>query len=141
MASLVFYGKPGCRTNRRQRRMLAELGHRLEVRDLLEESWTPARLRPFFGRRPVSQWFNRHAPQLVAGDINPHGLSEADALDLLVRDPILIRRPLIDSHVGRCAGFDRSPLLEYLGIRWSSADDPEACSRDAAVCLAGEGPP
>ena len=54
MATVIFYEKPGCLSNARQKALLGAHGHRLHVRDLLAEAWTPERLRPFFGERPVA---------------------------------------------------------------------------------------
>ena len=34
MAKVVFYEKPGCGGNARQKRLLVQSGHELEVRDL-----------------------------------------------------------------------------------------------------------
>ena len=71
-----------------------QAGLRLEVRNLLAEPWTPERLRPFFGDRPVADWLNLTAPRVKSGEIDPESLSEAEALHLLIEDPIPIRRPL-----------------------------------------------
>ncbi|MEE4465214.1 arsenate reductase family protein, partial [Azotobacter chroococcum] len=54
--SIVFYEKPGCATNRLQKQLLRSAGLQLEVRNVLSEPWTPERLRPFFGDRPVVEW-------------------------------------------------------------------------------------
>ncbi|HSO84783.1 hypothetical protein [Thiocapsa sp.] len=53
MSSVLFYEKPGCLSNVRQKALPASLGHRLTVRDLLAEPWTAERLRPFFADLPV----------------------------------------------------------------------------------------
>jgi arsenate reductase-like glutaredoxin family protein len=54
--TVTFYEKPGCAGNARQKEILRQAGLRLEVRNLLAEPWTPERLRPFFGERPVGDW-------------------------------------------------------------------------------------
>ncbi len=48
MTAIVFYEKPGCLTNARQRRLLEAAGHQVVRRDLLAEPWTAGRLRDFF---------------------------------------------------------------------------------------------
>lgn len=132
MADVVFYGKPGCITNRRQVELLRSLGHRVEVRDLLAEHWSLVRLRSFFGRLPVSAWFNRNAPAIQCGAVRPDGHSESDALHAMLEDPLLIRRPLVETDSGRCCGFDRNPLLAALGVQWRRDSNMEACSNPAA---------
>ena len=128
-AELVFYEKPGCLSNARQKARLVALGHCLEVRNLLVEAWTVQRLRPFFGARPVADWFNRSAPRVRKGEILPDALSETEALDLMVADPLLIRRPLIETG-GFCdCGFEPGPLLGALGVELADGEDLQSCSR------------
>ena len=131
MADVVFYAKPGCLSNAKQKQLLAGLGHRLSVRDLLAEPWTAARLRPFFGDRPVPDWFNPSAPVIKSGVLDPWALDEADALALMVADPLLIRRPLIEALDLRCAGFEPGPMLDALGVQLPASADLQSCSREA----------
>jgi nitrogenase-associated protein len=132
MTDVVFYEKPGCLSNAKQKQLLAGLGHRLSVRDLLAEPWSAARLRPFFGDRPVPDWFNASAPTIKCGALDPRSLDEADALALMVADPLLIRRPLIEALDLRCAGFEPGPMLDALGVQLPASADLQSCSRDAA---------
>ena len=131
MADVVFYAKPGCLSNAKQKQLLAGLGHRLSVRNLLAEPWTAARLRPLFGDRPVPDWFNPSAPVIKSGVLDPWALDEADALALMVADPLLIRRPLIEALDLRCAGFEPGPMLDALGVQLPASADLQSCSRDA----------
>jgi len=133
LAHLQFFEKPGCLTNQRQRALLTSLGHRLTVRDLLSEPWTPARLRPFFGERPVAGWFNPAAPRVKSGEVVPDGLGEAAALALMLADPLLICRPLLETPWGLNAGFEPGPVLDALGVRRAPGEDLAACSRPGAA--------
>ncbi|WP_367200051.1 hypothetical protein [Aquabacterium sp.] len=58
MTHIIFYEKPGCGGNVRQRAMLEAAGHTLERRSLLDESWTAASLMAFLSSLPVARWFN-----------------------------------------------------------------------------------
>ena len=129
MTEVVFYEKPGCISNNKQKLVLAKQGHRLLVRNILTERWSPERLRPFFGAKPVSAWFNPTAPRVRDGDIAPTELSEAEALALMVDEPLLIRRPLMETPEGSCSGFEDGPVLEALGIRLAPDEDLQSCSR------------
>ena len=136
-AIVVFYEKPGCLSNARQKALLGARGHRLEVRDLLAESWTAERLRPFFGERPVSEWLNPSAPRVRLGEVRSRTLDEAAALALMLTDPLLIRRPLmevrtsLDADVIRCCGFESGPVLAALGIELGADEDLQSCSSPA----------
>jgi len=128
-AELVFYEKPGCLSNARQKARLVAVGHCLEVRNLLAELWTAERLRPFFGARPVAEWFNPSAPRVRRGEVRPASLSEAEALALMVADPLLIRRPLIET-AGLCdCGFEPGAVLSALGVELEDGEDLQSCSR------------
>jgi hypothetical protein len=53
MSKIIFWEKPGCRGNARQKEILLASGRELEVRNLLTEPWTEVALSLFFGDRPV----------------------------------------------------------------------------------------
>lgn len=131
MATVLFYEKPGCRTNARQRRLLEAAGHVLLVRNLLTEVWTTEKLRRFFGDMAVGSWFNPAAPSVRSGIVDPDRLGAEEALALMLADPLLIRRPLIEAGDRRCAGFDQRELSTWLGLPLpeDGARDPQACSR------------
>lgn len=131
MATVIFYQKPGCGTNGRQRHMLEAAGHVVVARNLLAEPWTAERLSGFFGATPVTAWFNPAAPRIKSGEVDPAGMDAATALALMLNDPLLIRRPLIEVDKERCAGFDRKPVPSLLS-RIPNPDDA-ACSRAAGA--------
>ncbi|MCP1748414.1 nitrogenase-associated protein [Bradyrhizobium japonicum] len=85
------------------------------VQDILKEPWHADELRSFFRNMPVGSWFNRAAPRVKSGEVNLDSIDAASALALMVSDPLLIRRPLIDLDGIRCAGLDREPALSLLG--------------------------
>lgn len=128
MTTVTFYQKPGCATNARQIRALQAAGHSVIAKDLLKEPWTADALRSYFGQTPVASWFNRAAPRIKCGEIDPDGSDAASALALMLADPLLIRRPLIEAMGARCAGFDREPVLTLLGD--GTRQDLEGCSRE-----------
>jgi nitrogenase-associated protein len=124
-----FYEKPGCANNTRQRRLLEAAGCQVLAHDLLREPWTADRLRAFFGDRPVAQWFNRAAPRVKCGAVRPDDLDAATALALLLAEPLLIRRPLIEVAGWRTVGFDESELAARFGLDLPGAA-PAACKRN-----------
>lgn len=130
MATIQFYQKPGCATNARQKRMLEAAGHTVIANSLLAEPWTAEALRGFFGSTPVTAWFNPAAPRIKSGEIEPAKLDAASAIALMLDDPLLIRRPLVETEGQRCAGFDREPVTSLLGDPIDS--EVEACSRPQA---------
>ncbi|MCK9215262.1 MAG: hypothetical protein M0P52_12565, partial [Rhodoferax sp.] len=95
MTHLVFFEKPGCGGNARQRAALEAAGHTLERRNLLSAHWTSESLLAFLAPLPVPDWFNRAAPRVKSGEVQPDALDAEAALALLLQEPLLIRRPLM----------------------------------------------
>jgi nitrogenase-associated protein len=129
MATVVFYEKPGCVGNTKQKRLLTTAGHTLQVHNLLAEPWTPERLRPFFNDLPVAAWFNPTAPPITRGQVVPEALAASQALALMVEQPILIRRPLLQVGDRRAAGFDLAAIDAWIGLapEVDLAEDVQSC--------------
>lgn len=127
MASVTFFEKPGCATNARQRHMLESAGHQLVVRNLLAQPWSAAELRSYFASLPVKAWFNPAAPAVKSGEVDPATVGADAALELMLANPLLIRRPLIESGGERCAGFDSALVADLLGHAAAASDG--SCSR------------
>lgn len=130
MAEIIFYEKPGCINNTKQKRLLAFAGHVVIARNLLTESWSAGRLQRFFEALPVSSWFNRSAPQVRDGDIDPDSVDAQQAMTLLINTPLLIRRPLMVIDGEAVVGFDVAELNHRfaLGLR-DDEEDLEGCPR------------
>ena len=139
MSAIIFYEKPGCAGNARQKQWLRAAGHDLEVRNLLTESWTPERLLGFLAPLPVADWFNRAAPAVRDGHIVPELLSPEAALVLLLTNPLLVRRPLLEDATGRRAvGFDPAHIDAWIGLAGSGAPAAraEGCIAQSGSCAA-----
>lgn len=139
MATVTFYQKPGCRTNTRQKLALEIAGHTVIAKNLLAEHWTEDSLRGFFGSTPVPSWFNAAAPRVKSGEVDPANIDAATAFALMIADPLLIRRPLVEMEGKKCAGFDREPVTSLL-------DKPderlEGCTRqEPGSCPTPDHPP
>ncbi len=134
MANVVFYEKPGCKNNTKQKTLLKAAGHNLDARNLLTESWTPQKLRPFFGDLSVTEWFNQSAPRIKSGEIKPIELDAETALTLMIADPLLIRRPLIQVGEIYRVGFDQDSIDAWIGLNSTSSvtEDLETCPRSHA---------
>ncbi|MBP2230204.1 nitrogenase-associated protein [Azospirillum agricola] len=130
MADVIFFEKPGCGGNARQKALLEKAGHRVLARDLLAEPWTAESLRPYFGDRPVADWFNRAAPAVKSGAIVPEAMDEAAALAAMLAQPLLIRRPLMRVGDRRECGFETERVDAWIGLAEGVPDGRlEGCLR------------
>jgi nitrogenase-associated protein len=126
---IVFYEKPGCSGNAGQKAWLQAAGHTLEVRDLLHWAWTREELLGFLGVLPVAQWFNRAAPRVKSGEVVPEAMDRETALQTLLDEHLLIRRPLLRREDGGClVGFEAGPLAEFLAQASVAAAPGEGCA-------------
>lgn len=132
---VVFYEKPGCANNTRQKALLAAAGHTVQAKSLLTEPWCAERLRAFFGELPVAQWFNPSAPRIKSGEVVPAHLAADAALNLMLADPLLIRRPLLEVNGERRVGFDAVAVDAWIGLRSPALrdEDFESCRKGQAA--------
>lgn len=146
MAAVTFYEKPGCKSNLRQKRLLAAAGHTVQAKNLSTEAWSADRLLAFLGKLEIGEWFNRSAPLVKSGEIVPDNLGFEQALHLLLENPLLIRRPLMEIVKGtttqRCVGFDPVVVdawigLNHAGISVGELEPWESSARDSDGCNSG----
>ena len=131
MKLIIFYEKPGCVTNQKQKTSLRHAGCMVIVRSLLDHQMTPEELSTYLEKRPVDEWFNPNAPAVKRGEVDPASYTKEEALDLLFHQPILIRRPLISVDGHRMCGFDKTVIEGILGVSLD-LERAEACSSDSA---------
>jgi len=117
MATITFYEKPGCKGNLRQKALLVAAGHTVQAKSLKTEPWTADRLLAFIGKLPISAWFNQSAPAIKSGEIVPENISFEHALNLLLENPLLIRRPLMEIGEERQVGFDVAAVDAWIGLK------------------------
>jgi nitrogenase-associated protein len=137
MAKVIFYEKPGCGGNARQKALLIASGHEVDARNLRAEPWTAASLRPFFGSRPVEDWFNASSPRVKAGEVKPSELSPEAALAMMIEDPLLIRRPLMQVEDRRESGFDQARVDAWIGLRKTANPVTDACLKEQSPAHVG----
>lgn len=138
MTHIVFFEKPGCGGNARQRAALEAAGHTLERRNLLTAHWATESLLAFLAPLPVPDWFNRAAPRVKSGEIQPEALHKDAALALLLKEPLLIRRPLMQrsDNDSRHVGFDTATVNAWVGLgtKPASATQLEGCASPIERC-------
>jgi nitrogenase-associated protein len=102
---VTFYHRPGCANNEKQKKILRQKGFLLEERDLLKEQWTRGLIEKVFKGYLVSEWFNPSAPSIKDGSIQPNQLTYDEAIELILEDPINMRRPIMELENRYIVGF------------------------------------
>jgi nitrogenase-associated protein len=131
MKLILFYEKPGCSTNAKQKQRLREAGCMIISRNLLQHNMDESELLAYLEKRPTVEWFNPNAPLIKSGALDPYTLSAQKALTLLLNDPILIRRPLMNVEGKRMCGFDTQAIETVLGISLQSKKEEKCTSHTA----------
>lgn len=126
MAFIQFYEKPGCINGEKQKHILAKAGNVLECVNILEYPWSREELTQFFAVSEPSLIMNHTAPAIKKGEIVPADLLYEDAVSLMLEDPILIKRPLIQVDGLSIQGFTDERLTPYLGA-WDGEEDVVTC--------------
>ena len=130
---IKFYEKPGCINNTRQKLLLQSCGHKVIAFSLLTEAWTAETLKPFFTGMPVAEWFNRAAPRIKSGEVNPDCFDENNAIQAMLADPLLIRRPLMIVENAFICGFDKEIVRSL--IQQHDVSHLQSCPNLSYLCL------
>ncbi|HWR01162.1 MAG TPA: hypothetical protein VN371_04815 [Chlorobaculum sp.] len=125
MSHITFYEKTGCQNNRRQKEWLELAGHTLEVIDILKHPWTKDELITFLDGKTVSQCFNPAAPDIRDGLLDPSGIPLEQAIELMIANPLLIKRPLMKIEHRRIQGFDPALLKSFINLEPVKGAEPQ----------------
>lgn len=126
MAEIVFYEKPGCINGEKQKNILRTAGHTLHCIDILSFDWSVDKLLAFVEGKSAVDMMNHTAPAIKKGHVIPETLSFNEAVMMMVADPILIKRPLIEVDDHCIQGFMDKRLRPYLGD-WDREEDVVTC--------------
>lgn len=125
--SVIFYEKPGCAGNKKQKDLLTVHGVEFEVKSILDESWDEKSLSSFFQGLEIDKIYNQFAPKVKSGEITPNKLSKDELIKLMIKEPILIKRPLIEVDDKKVCGFDIPKLNNLLNLDLDSKKEIGTC--------------
>jgi nitrogenase-associated protein len=128
---ITFFEKPGCSSNHKQKKLLKSMGLNLQVVSLLQHPFTKEELLSFFSNKPLKQWFNPNAPKIKNNEIQINELSEEEAIFKMLKEPILIHRPLLIIKGKKILGFDTKAIEAALGMKLLDANE------DIVSCVHG----
>lgn len=112
--NFLFFEKSGCGGNARQKELLKKHNITFEVRDLLNTKWSYEDLVGYFDGLEIVDMFNSFAPQVRDREIDITKLSKDEAINLMIKNPILIKRPLMQINGTKICGFDIDKINQLL---------------------------
>lgn len=77
------------------RAALSELQPEFAERDFFRQKFTAEELRALAGPRPIAELFAARSPSVKKYGLEPSELSEDEMLKWMVKEPRLIKRPLV----------------------------------------------
>lgn len=126
--NFTFYEKTGCSGNAKQKELLKSHNISFSVKSLLDISWTKETLSEFFKGLEIKDIFNPFAPQIRDKEIDISKLSKDEAINLMIKNPILIKRPLLDINGVKICGFDIEKINELLNTNIDTNKKLNTCS-------------
>jgi Spx/MgsR family transcriptional regulator len=100
----VFYWKPTCTTCRGAREFLRQRGIEVEERDINRDPPSRAFLERHIGAKNYLEYVSRRSPVFKQ---RPLPASKREAIDLMIEQPNLIKRPVLVDGSRVVFGFDR----------------------------------
>jgi arsenate reductase-like glutaredoxin family protein len=97
------------------RASLSQAGVDLQERDFFQDRFSEEELRRLLGDRPPSAFFSWKSPSFRALGRPPESFTEDELLRLMLDEPRLIRRPLIQVGDRIIVGVDKRALEELTG--------------------------
>jgi arsenate reductase len=102
-----IYHNPRCNTSRKTLALLRDRGVEPEIVEYLKTPYTAAQLKTLLGQMNLSAKAVVRKKEAAAAGIDPNKLSEAALIDAMVKNPILVERPIVVS--GNKAALGRPP--------------------------------
>lgn len=99
---ITIYHNPDCGTSRNALAMIAAAGHVPTVVDYRQAGWTPALLAQLFAAMaitPRDALREKGTPAAELGLLEP-SLPDDALIDAMVRHPILVNRPIVQTPLG-----------------------------------------
>lgn len=95
---------------RQAREALAQADVPIETRDIFKQPLSRDDLRRLAGDRPIGAIFSWKSPTARQKGLKPGALTDDQMLDLMIEEPRLIRRPLIEAGDRLIVGLDRAAI-------------------------------
>jgi arsenate reductase-like glutaredoxin family protein len=89
---------------------LRDLGAQLQERDLGKEPLSEAELQALIGNADITEFLNIRSPSYRKQGLKNQPPAKAQAIQLMARDPNLIKRPITVKGRTKVLGFDETKL-------------------------------
>jgi len=105
-----FLHKPNCSTCRKARKLLEKRGFQLYFRDLAKERLSAAELEKLIGKRDHNDFLNTRSETYREENMKEDPPSRKEAIQMMAKEPNLIRRPVVVAGGRVVVGFNEKGL-------------------------------
>jgi arsenate reductase len=105
--AVTMYHNPRCNTSRRTLALLREKGVEPEIVEYLKTPYTAAQLTRLLGQLKMPASAIVRKKEAAAAGIDPKNLPEKALIEAMVKNPIIVERPIVVS--GEKAALGRPP--------------------------------
>ena len=113
--AITVYEKPTCTTCRKAKALLDKLGADLELRNLDTQRLSAAELDALIADRDYKKFLNTRNELYRSRNMKDRPPSRPEAIELMARNPNLIRRPLVIRGDQIILGFDEDAFRKLAG--------------------------
>jgi arsenate reductase len=105
-----FLHKPNCTTCRKARSFMESRGFQLYFRDLAKERLSSGELEKLIGNRDYTEFLNSRNELFRRKKMGENPPSRKDAIQMMAKEPNLIRRPVVVAGGRVVIGFDQEGI-------------------------------
>lgn len=128
--NVVFYEKPGCAGNAKQKKLLQNNNIEFITKSILDTPWEKRSLEEFFQNLPKEEIINKFAPQIKNNQLDISTISKDELINQMCQNPILIKRPLLEIGKEKLCGFDIDKINQLLHSSIKNDTNISTCQKD-----------
>jgi len=111
---VTIYHNPRCNTSRKTLALLREKGVEPQIVEYLKTPYTAAQLKQLLGQLNMSANKLLRKKEAAAAAIDPAKLSEDQLIEAMVKNPIIVERPIVVSGCKAALGRPSEAVLSVL---------------------------
>jgi Spx/MgsR family transcriptional regulator len=111
--TVQFLEKPTCATCRKARRFLEKRGYKLNYRDITKDRLSAAELAKLIGSHDHEDFLRPRSALFQKMKMKDNPPSRREAISLMVKNPELIRRPVVVAGGRVAIGYDENGMIRF----------------------------
>jgi Spx/MgsR family transcriptional regulator len=111
--TVSFLQKSTCATCRKARRFMEKRGYKLRYRDIVKERLSSSELQKLIGKHDHEEFLNPRSEVFKKKKMKDNPPSRREAIGLMVKNPDLIRRPVIVAGGRVVIGYDENGMIRF----------------------------